>query len=119
MINHINKLAKKISSNCENGDQDYCYRVLNDLRSALLNDRYYTCMISKTKTTCVIKIKYIRDNKLHDVPEFIYELANCNKDHSVAGNGFYSLHTAQYNLFTALCPGMTGKNKMIPYNNLN
>lgn len=90
------------------------------VREALLQGRYYTRVdsVSKSGMSRTIVIKYIKDNKLHGVSDFIYKLAGCDKNHRIGGCGMDMLFQAKYNLFVTLCPNHKYKKPMPSYNNL-
>ena len=95
-------------------------KALKAVRKALLNGRYYTGVesVSSSGMSRVIKIAYIDNNKLHGVPDEIYKLAGCDKNHRISGCGMDMLFHAQYNLFRVLCPNMRYQDKMERYNSL-
>ena len=95
-------------------------KELNELKEAILKGRYYTSVESVTSSgmSRVIKIKYIKNNKLHGVTESIYKLAGCDKNNRIQGCGMDMLFHAQYNLFMSLCPNRKYQKDMKQYNNL-
>lgn len=73
--------------------------------------------VAKSGMSRVIKIAYIKDNKLHGVNDYIYRLAGCDKNHRISGCGMDMLFAAQYNLFKALTDKRY-QDYMKPYNSL-
>jgi len=118
--NHINKLADKIASKSEYTSASYIAEELQNIKNALLAGRYYTCVerVSASGMSRVIKIAYIKNNKLHGVSSDIYKLAGCNKNGSISGCGMDMLFAAQYDLFRTLCPRHRYQDKMPSYNSL-
>jgi hypothetical protein len=120
----INQIAQAIhKTESETGyasDVDYIKRQLLNVKSALLNGRYYTGVesVSSSGMSRVIKIRYIKNNKLCGVDSFIYSLACCDKDQRISGCGMDMLFAAQYNLFRELCPRFKYQDRMKRYNSL-
>jgi len=104
MYIHLKKLAGQIASNPH--QYETIYKLLTDLLSALLYGRYYSSVLLKSKWSmnCTISIKYIQDNTLHGVPDYIYDIATGNKNQSMSGFDIEMLNKAQHNLFKKLCP---------------
>lgn len=103
-----------------NGHIDYEYKQLLAVRKALLDGRLYLGVesVSASDMSRIIKIKYVSDNKLHNVVDLVYKIAGCDKNHRISGCGMDMLFHAQYNLFVTLCPKMDYTKKMPRYNSL-
>lgn len=93
---------------------------LKEVKEALLKGRLYLGVesVSKSGMSRTIKIKYIKDNKLHGVGDLIYKIAGCDKNRRIKGCGMDMLFAAQYNLFVTLCPRLRYQDKMPRYNEL-
>ena len=128
---HIIKLAaaiakKDIKESTYYSDSDLDWLTENnakhftEVKEALLNGRYYTGVekVSSSGMSRIIKIKYIKNNKLHGVSMDIYDMAGCDKNQRISGCGMDMLFAAQYNLFQTLCPNLRYQDKMEQYNNL-
>jgi len=128
---HIIKLAtvqakKDIKESTYYSDSDLDWLTENnakhftEVKEALLNGRYYTGVekVSSSGMSRTIKIKYIKNNKLHGVSMDIYSMAGCDKNQRISGCGMDMLFAAQYNLFLTLCPNLRYQDKMQQYNNL-
>ena len=90
------------------------------VREALLTGTYYTCVdsVAKSGMSRTIRIKYIKDNVLHNVTDAVYRLAGCDKNRRISGCGMDMLFHAQYNLFVQLCPDLRYQSDMQRYNSL-
>lgn len=128
---HIIKLATEIAKNDIKQSSYYTekdlkwlietnVKDLTEVKEALLKGRYYTCVtsVSSSGMSRTIKIKYIKNNKLHRVSNDIYKIAGCDKNQRIQGCGMDMLFHAQYNIFRTLCPNMDYSKKMKQYNNL-
>lgn len=95
-------------------------KELLEVREALLKGRFYIGVVSSSKSNMsrIIKIGYIKNNKLQGVSDSIYELAGCDKNHRISGCGMDMLFAAQYNLFLNLCPRHKYQKSMPRYNQL-
>jgi hypothetical protein len=105
--NHLMKLAEKIEKKANYPSVEYVYGILVDLKNALLHGKYYTGVMSVSRSgmSRKIKIAYIKNNTLHTICHSgILNLAGCNKDGRIDGCGMDMLFAAQYNLFCTLCP---------------
>lgn len=93
---------------------------LKEVKEAILKGRLYLGVesVSASGMSRVIKIKYIKNNKLHGVNDLIYKIAGCDKNRRIGGCGMDMLFAAQYNLFTTLCPRLRYQDKMPRYNEL-
>lgn len=119
VVNQESKDYDFIKNNKSAWVDDYIQHM-EDVRKALITGKYYTCVdtVSQSGMSRVIKIKYIKNNKLHNVPNFIYKLAGCDKNRRISGCGMDMLFAAQYNLFVTLCPKLPYQTKMKRYNDL-
>ncbi len=113
-------MAKSISGKEQYCDYDYCYSVLSDVKDSLLNDRYYTGVdsVSASGMSRTISIKFIKNNRLYSVPDYVYKMAGCDKNQRISGCGMDMLFAAQYNLFQTLCPNHRYQSKMSRYGQL-
>lgn len=93
---------------------------LQEVKQAILKGRLYIGVesVSASGMSRVIKIKYIKGNKLQGVDDLVYKIAGCDKNNRITGCGMDMLFAAQYNLFVTLCPRMRYQDKMPRYNEL-
>lgn len=98
-------------------DSDFVHMV--NVLEALCSGNMYLGVqsVAKSGMSRIIKIAYIKDNKLHNVNDFIYRLAGCDKNHRISGCGMDMLFAAQYNLFKSLTDKRY-QDHMKSYNNL-
>ena len=122
---HITELATKLheqdckDTNYPTGIETYEF-TLNNLKSALLDGRYYTRVesVASSGMSRTIKIGYIKNNRFYNVcDDQILRLAGCDKNGRISGCGMDMLFAAQYNLFQALCPRHRYQDAMKQYNN--
>ena len=119
---HTEQDAKEYSFIAENMDSwiESNIRELLNVKEAILKGRIYLGVesVSRSGMSRTIKIRYIKDNKLHNVTDMIYSLAGCNSKRRIDGCGMDMLFQAQYNLFQALCPNHDYRDDMPRYNEL-
>lgn len=105
------------------GDQAWInsdIKELMDIKRALLDGRLYLGVesVSKSGMSRIIKIRYIKNNRLYGCSDLIYELAGCDKNNRISGCGMDMLFAAQYDLFMVLCPNHRYQESMKRYNEL-
>ena len=99
---------------------DWNAEHLNDIKKALLTERYYTRVeaVSKSGMSRTIAIAFIENNRLRHAQDWVYKLAGCDSNRRISGCGMDMLFAAQYNLFAKLCRKMPYQTKMKRYNSL-
>ncbi len=99
---------------------EWNYEELQSVRKALLKGHIYLMVesVSKSGMSRTIKIKYIENNKLFGVSDFIYTLAGCDKNNRIHGCGMDMLFLSQYNLFCEICGDKDYTKDMPRYNEI-
>lgn len=115
----IRELAHTIAGKHEYTSAKFVEKELRNLRSALLNNRYYTRVdtVSKSGMSRIVVAAYLKDNKMHRVlPCILTFLGGADKNGRVHGCGMDMLFSTQYNLFMGVCPRLKYQDKMTRYN---
>ena len=120
-IKYLWNLAKKLELKENWRSAEVLYKVLIDLKQALLKGNYYTMVTSVARSgmSRIIIIGYIKNNKWHRITTpTILNLAAVDKNGRIHGCGMDMLFVAQYNLFIKLCPNHRYQNSMPNYKSL-